>query len=63
MGWDWAFSLMRYSPSWRQHRREFHQHFNSTAVKDYAPIMEQQQIHFLDALLRQPEEFLSLSRL
>ena len=63
MGWDWAFSIMRYTPYWRQRRREFHQHFNSTAVKDYSVIMEQQQVRFLESLLQQPERFLSLVRL
>lgn len=63
MGWDWDFALMPYGPMWREHRRGFHQYFNSVATAAYSTVLEQQQLTFMDTLLRQPEDFLSLIRL
>lgn len=63
MDWGWAFALMPYGTPWRDHRREFHRYFNNVAVTDYAAIMEQQQLKFLDALKHQPEDIRHLIRL
>lgn len=63
MGWDWAISLMPYGLAWRQRRREFHQFFNSNAIKNYAAIAEERIVLFLRSLAREPENFLSLTHL
>lgn len=54
---------MPYGSSWRDHRRCFHQYFNSSAIEDYSAVLEQEQVKFLEALLQRPEDFANLIRL
>ncbi|KAK7692344.1 hypothetical protein QCA50_003969 [Cerrena zonata] len=50
----WDFPLMKYSPLWRSHRREFHQFFNQHQVPQYRPIQLHQSRTFLRRILEDP---------
>ncbi|KAH8103459.1 cytochrome P450 [Cristinia sonorae] len=62
MGCDYHFSIMRYTPWWRAHRRKFHQHFHSTVVPMYQPVQLQQTRMFLSWIVKSPENSRKLIR-
>ncbi|KAH6899210.1 cytochrome P450 [Coprinopsis sp. MPI-PUGE-AT-0042] len=51
---DWNFGLFPYGPSWRAHRRAFHQQMNQKAVSQYRPIIRLHTTKFLRHLLKDP---------
>ena len=57
MGFEWAFSLMPYGPSWREHRKIFHQHFYPNAVAAYVPKQLAEARKTLLRIAEHPEEF------
>ena len=63
MGWQWNLGFKRYGASWREHRRGFHQYFNSTAVESYVTVLEPYGVKFLEGLLQRPDNFDDLTRL
>ncbi|KAK7678470.1 hypothetical protein QCA50_018530 [Cerrena zonata] len=56
MFWDWAISLMPYTQTWREHRREFHQYFYQRKVPTYRPVQLAQCRAGLQRLLISPTE-------
>ncbi|KAK7692340.1 hypothetical protein QCA50_003965 [Cerrena zonata] len=50
----WNFAMMRYSPLWRSHRREFHQFFNQHEVLKYRSIQLRECRKFLHRSLCDP---------
>ncbi|KAK7692432.1 hypothetical protein QCA50_004057 [Cerrena zonata] len=50
----WNFGNMRYSPEWRNHRREFHQFFHQRKVSVYQPIQLRECRAFLRRALHDP---------
>ncbi|KAK7678460.1 hypothetical protein QCA50_018520 [Cerrena zonata] len=56
MFWDWAMSLMPYTQTWREHRREFHQYFYQRKVPTYHPVQLAQCRAGLQRLLASPTE-------
>lgn len=59
---DWSLAIMDYGPSWRAHRRMFHQYYNKTQIYKYAPVLEYQTNAFLQRLLSTPQEFMDHTR-
>ncbi|RXW15021.1 hypothetical protein EST38_g10834 [Candolleomyces aberdarensis] len=57
MKYDDFFGLMRYSPMWRKHRREFHSTFNQAVVNLYHPVILEERINLLRDLLAYPSEY------
>ena len=57
MGWDFHFANLPYGPSWRRHRRSFHNFFNINAVSKYQPIQRREVHAFLRRLLDTPDNF------
>jgi hypothetical protein len=54
---DWLISFIPNGSKWRGVRRAFHRYLNSTEIKGYHPL-EQQEIHcLLRDLLEAPENF------
>ncbi|KAH6919329.1 cytochrome P450 [Coprinopsis sp. MPI-PUGE-AT-0042] len=51
---DWNFGLFPYGPSWRAHRRAFHQQMNQKAVSQYRPTIRLHTTKFLRHLLKDP---------
>ena len=41
MGWDWAFSTMKYGEEWKEHRRMFDSRFKESQVSSYWPIIKE----------------------
>ncbi|KAI0052748.1 cytochrome P450 [Auriscalpium vulgare] len=56
MGWDWTFALMRYGPSWKEHRRVFHSHFNHS-VEEHRHIQLDISRELLSLLLQSPDKW------
>ncbi|KAK7678454.1 hypothetical protein QCA50_018514 [Cerrena zonata] len=56
MSWDWNMGFMPYSQLWRDHRRVFHQFFNSREVSKYQPIQVRECRAFLQRILSSPSE-------
>lgn len=55
MGWDFNVGFMRYSDSWRAHRRILHQWFRPNAVLDYHPLIALRVRGLMKNLLDEPE--------
>jgi len=55
IGCDHHFSLMPYTPTWRIHRRMFHQHFYPAVVSKYRPAQLQHARTLLGGILKSPE--------
>lgn len=58
MNMDWTLGAMPYGPTWRNHRRNFHQYFNQNAVPKYHPIMYEERDAFLQMLKADPKGFM-----
>ena len=58
MQYLWQFSVMRYGPIWRLHRRTFHQHFNQNASLKYIHILTDDSRTCLANCLKNPEGFI-----
>ncbi|KAH6899211.1 cytochrome P450 98A3 [Coprinopsis sp. MPI-PUGE-AT-0042] len=59
---DWNFGLLPYGPSWRTHRRTFHQLMNQKAVPQYRPIIQFHTTKFLRRLLEDPGNILDYTQ-
>jgi len=59
MGWDWDFLHMTYSDRWRQHRRVFHQSFQSRAIEGYFPIIRRAALDLVSNFSATPDDFVS----
>ncbi|PFH47781.1 hypothetical protein AMATHDRAFT_87514 [Amanita thiersii Skay4041] len=57
MGWDWDLVHMPYSDRWRQHRRVFHQQFQSRAIPEYHPVLRHAAANFVLNLFASPKDF------
>ncbi|KAF9261893.1 cytochrome P450 [Marasmius fiardii PR-910] len=57
VGWDWVLALMRYSDSWRLHRRTFHQFFQSRMVTEYYDIQRKRTASLIQKLGSTPKDF------
>ncbi|KAF8652305.1 hypothetical protein AX16_004463 [Volvariella volvacea WC 439] len=57
MGWDFAFTLMKYGATWRTHRKFMHQSFNPMTVTRFKPHILKSTHTLLRNLLIKPEEF------
>ncbi|KAF9261902.1 cytochrome P450 [Marasmius fiardii PR-910] len=56
-GWHWALSHMRYSVSWRLHRRTFHQFFQPRMISDYNDIQRKRTASLVQKLTSSPKDF------
>ncbi|KAK7677333.1 hypothetical protein QCA50_019663 [Cerrena zonata] len=54
MSWGWNLALMPYSQRWRDHRREFHQHFNQHEVPKFHQIQLRECRAFLQRVFASP---------
>ncbi|TFK16640.1 oxidoreductase A [Coprinopsis marcescibilis] len=54
---DWSFPFMNYTPFWKAHRRHFHQHLGPMQMEIYGPIIKDQTLKYLRALVKNPHEF------
>ncbi len=54
---DWVLTLINYGPSWRRHRRTFHQFFNAAAVQEYQPSQRREAHKFVLRLIEKPKDF------
>ncbi|KAF9261907.1 cytochrome P450 [Marasmius fiardii PR-910] len=56
-GWGWNIGFMRYSDSWRLHRRTFHQHFQSRMVTEYYDVQRKRTASLVLKLASKPKDF------
>ncbi|TFK16672.1 cytochrome P450 [Coprinopsis marcescibilis] len=54
---DWSFPFMNYTLFWKAHRKHFHQHLGPMQMEIYRPIIEDQTIKYLRALVKNPHDF------
>lgn len=57
IGWNWNFCFQSYGQRWRERRRIFNQHFNSSAVRWLRPVHVQHCKMLLRQLFNSPNEF------
>ena len=50
-------AMMPYGPSWRKHRKLFHEYFHRNEVSKYQPTQRQETLAFLRRLLVTPDNF------
>ena len=62
MGWKWVFSRMPYGEAWRERRRMFMQYFHPGKTALYAGTQTEFIRKMLPQLLKDPENFLSITR-
>ncbi|KAF9264397.1 cytochrome P450 [Marasmius fiardii PR-910] len=55
--WGWDFAFMRYSDSWRLHRKLFHEYFRPRAVSQYYEIQRERTSLFIQNLGISPKDF------
>lgn len=56
MGWDFNVAFMRYSESWRAHRRIIHQWLRPDAVAAYHSLLASSVGRLLNRILDDPED-------
>jgi len=56
-GWDWNWTFMRYGQKWREHRRIFHQYFNSNSVSQFHAVQTQATLDLIWRLSETPTDF------
>ncbi|KAF9262863.1 cytochrome P450 [Marasmius fiardii PR-910] len=54
---SWNLGFMRYSDSWRLHRRTFHQFFQPRMMTEYYDIQRKRTTTLVQKLLKSPEDF------
>ncbi|TFK17929.1 cytochrome P450 [Coprinopsis marcescibilis] len=54
---DWSFPFMNYTPFWKAHRKHFHQHLGPMQMEIYRPIIKDQMLKYLQALVKNPHDF------
>ena len=62
VGWKWVFSLMPYGEVWRERRRAFTQYFHPGNADLYRTTQEEFLRKLLPRLLKDPENFLFITR-
>ncbi|KAH9478040.1 Cytochrome P450 monooxygenase 98 [Psilocybe cubensis] len=62
IGWDWLMSGMVYGEPWRERRKAFQQYFHVGNAHLYEPVQMQAVRKMLPRLLKEPEDFLSITR-
>jgi len=62
VGWKWVFSMMPYGEAWRERRRAFAQYFHSENADLYKATQAEFLWKMLPQLLKDPEDFLSITR-
>ncbi|KAF9261904.1 cytochrome P450 [Marasmius fiardii PR-910] len=62
VGTDWSFAFMRYSDSWRLHRRTFHQFFQPRVVTEYNDIQRKRTSSLVQKLMSTPKDFFKHAR-
>ncbi|KAF9261870.1 cytochrome P450 [Marasmius fiardii PR-910] len=63
VGWHWNLGAMRYSDSWRLHRRTFHQFFQPRMVTEYYDIQRKRTAILVQKLASTPKDFFKHVRL
>lgn len=58
MGWHFNLGGMPYGEEWREHRKMFHQEFNSNAYLRFQDHLKKATNNLLRRLLTAPEDFL-----
>ena len=61
MGWKWVLAIMPYGEAWRERRQMFTQYFHPGNIEYEATQMEFVR-KMLPQLLKDPENFLSITR-
>ncbi|TFK20110.1 cytochrome P450 98A3 [Coprinopsis marcescibilis] len=59
---DWAFPFMNYTPFWKLHRRDFHQHLGPMQIHVYRPIIKNQLFKHLREMIANPDDFRNQTR-
>ncbi|KIJ53479.1 hypothetical protein M422DRAFT_154433 [Sphaerobolus stellatus SS14] len=57
-GWNHYIVSMRYDPTWKIHRRVFHQHFNQKAVDALAYVQIKHARNMIRNMYQEPEEYI-----
>lgn len=63
MDMDWCIGSMNHGDEWRQRRKLYHRHYNTSAVQKYEGIILENVHRFLVRLRDRPERFLGHARL
>ncbi|KAF8730042.1 hypothetical protein AX14_005772 [Amanita brunnescens Koide BX004] len=59
MGWEWDFLHMTHSDRWRQHRRVFHQSFQSRAIQGYFHVIRCASLVLVSNFAATPGDFVN----
>ena len=62
VGWKWAMSALPYGEAWRERRRMFTQYFHPGNAGSYKATLVEFIYKMLLRLLKDPEDFLSITR-